>query len=65
MEQKNEQIEHEPKLKEMFNKADLSTTITYLFLLACSEEERELSVKFLLKKMEEILEERAQSNKNE
>ena len=65
MERKNEQIEYEPKLKEMFNKADLSTTITYLFLLACSEEERELSVKFLLKKMEEILEERAQSNKND
>ena len=65
MEQKNEQIEYEPKFKEMFNKADLSTIITYLFLLACSDEERELSVKFLLKKMEEIIEERAQSDRNE
>ena len=50
-----EKAKNDPQMKEIFEKSDLAMTFIYLYLLVCSDEERENSIKFLLRRTDEII----------
>ena len=50
-----EKAKNDPQMKEIFEKSDLAMTFVYLYLLVCSDEERENSIKFLLRRIDEII----------
>lgn len=50
-----EKAKNDPQMKEIFEKSDLAMTFVYLYLLVCSDEERENSIKFLLRRTDEII----------
>lgn len=50
-----EKEKNDPQMKEIFEKSDLAMTFIYLYLLVCSDEERENSIKFLLRRTDEII----------
>lgn len=50
-----EKAKNDPQMKEIFEKSDLAMTFVYLYLLVCSDEERENSIKFLLRRIDEIM----------
>lgn len=50
-----EKEKNDPQMKEIFEKSDLAMTFVYLYLLVCSDEERENSIKFLLRRTDEII----------
>ena len=50
-----EKAKNGPQMKEIFEKSDLAMTFVYLYLLVCSDEERENSIKFLLRRTDEII----------
>lgn len=50
-----EKAKNDPQMKEIFEKSDLAMTFVYLYLLVCSGEERENSIKFLLRRTDEII----------
>lgn len=60
-----EKEKNDPKMKEIFEKSDLAMTFIYLYLLVCSDEERENSIKFLLKRTDEIIADRQNESKND
>lgn len=50
-----EKAKNEPQMKEIFEKSDLAMIFVYLYLLVCSDEERKNSIKFLLRRTDEII----------
>ena len=60
-----EKAKNDPQMKEIFEKSDLAMTFVYLYLLVCSDEERENSIKFLLKRTDEIIADRQNESKND
>lgn len=60
-----EKAKNDPQMKEIFEKSDLAMTFIYLYLLVCSDEERENSIKFLLKRTDEIIADRQNESKND
>lgn len=60
-----EKAKNDPQMKEIFEKSDLAMTFVYLYLLVCSDEERENSIKFLLKRTYEIIADRQNESKND
>lgn len=60
-----EKTKNDPQMKEIFEKSDLAMTFIYLYLLVCSDEERENSIKFLLKRADEIIADRQNESKND
>lgn len=60
-----EKAKNDPKMKEIFEKSDLAMTFVYLYLLVCSDEERENSIKFLLRRTDEIIATRQNGSKSD
>ena len=60
-----EKAKNDPKMKEIFEKSNLAMTFVYLYLLVCSDEERENSIKFLLRRADEIIATRQNGSKSD